>query len=126
MRTLTIYGASDDLVEIEDTGGPGFELGTEGTRFQVRRSDGKGGLEVSVAYGDDGAWAIATAPGMDGESDDGEYGIPPHWTLSLRQGRGRLPQGDGYPVYSMVLVAEVDDDIVFRWLDTNPEASDAD
>jgi hypothetical protein len=75
MKTLTIYGASDDLVEAHGIpGGDEFTVYPDTPyvgQIHVRARDGK--LNIHVIY--DGSWAFAIAP-QDGDNDT----LPP-WKI---------------------------------------------
>lgn len=60
MADLTIYGASDDLVEIEGVAGAD-EYNAEDVRLLVTCPDGRA-AEVHVAYVSGGVWAITYQP----------------------------------------------------------------
>lgn len=104
--TLRIYGASDDLIEIESAFGVREEFsaqplgGTGAGSFTVTSSDGSVGLRVHAIY--DGYWAFA--PG--GNWQLGEDEPAPDWPVRVSFGTQNAP------VYSMVLEIDVPVDVV--------------
>jgi hypothetical protein len=50
MSTITIYGASDDLVEVEGAIREEYDLGGEGTRLRLTAPDGDS-LDVYAQFG---------------------------------------------------------------------------
>jgi hypothetical protein len=107
MTTYIVYGASDDLVEIEGTDGTREELNAltpHPTRFELRTESFEEGLAVLAWYDFGGCWAVAPLP------IDEDTRIPGAWTYTLARG-GRTPGtvGPTPPVYSMVLTIDTGD-----------------
>lgn len=104
LKTVTIYGASDDLVEVE-----GEIAGADEFNPLDLLSDGKpwvatlvsesssAGLVVVVAYVATGTWAVGVAPLED-------VTFPAEWVVSLTR--------HDDPDYSCRLVLQVPDDTV--------------
>jgi hypothetical protein len=67
MNVVTIYGSSDDLVEVEVDGPVSFlPLGHDGETMaeltQMKLVGKDGALRVRVRYGDSSCWGIEVAP----------------------------------------------------------------
>lgn len=90
-HTVTIYGASDDLIEIEGTAPGCDEYNSEAATFIVRGEQHDdliaGRTRVTVAYVAPGVWSLDLAP-----VDDGIPMVPCVVDLSERY--------DGTPGYS--------------------------
>jgi hypothetical protein len=61
MADVTIYGASDDLVEIEGEAYGCDEYNTESATFVLTGERGEG-VRVSIFYTGPGVWAITASP----------------------------------------------------------------
>lgn len=104
MKKLIFYGASDDLAEVEgDHDGEYYIIGGRGT-FRLE-GHGATGVRVHLVYEDSGCWSVGVSPL--GEDTP----VPDSWTFTVQ------PRGieGGYPRYSAVLTAGVDDDVVVTW-----------
>jgi hypothetical protein len=71
MKEITIYGASDDLVEIDGGIREEFYCKNDFTTLLLESPDAT--AIVTVAYTKQGTWAVGLAPGDEG------IGIPDHW-----------------------------------------------
>jgi len=78
MKTITIYGASDDLIEIEGACPGCDEYSAEGEhdsyRGRIHISAGEETVVVHAIF--DGSWAFAICP------QDGDFDSMPKWTIA--------------------------------------------
>lgn len=104
--SITIYGASDDLVEI-DADGPALgidELPTDDAVIEIRsQADEAVGLNVRCWYADDGVWAVAVW-------QHGEKPLP--WPVAL----ATYDNGRSDP-YSVQVTIDCPDDVTATWRD---------
>lgn len=98
MKHLTIYGASDDLIEVEGDLEGCDEYNGEEAVFAIA------GLKVTVEYADAGVWAIKVA-----QLDEGDPVTAKNITLGVSNAIN--PEN---PPYSMQLDMDVPDDAVVR------------
>lgn len=101
MTELRIYGASDDLIELE--GAIEEELNVyDEHHFTLTAPDGQQ-ITIIGLYLPNGTWAFA--PAITGDDDDGSL---PDWNITIRQGNPDF----GEPAYTTVLVLDVPDGTV--------------
>jgi hypothetical protein len=109
MKTYVIYGASDDLVEVEGAIREEYncwdEHGAQLTlAYEVDTDHMRGGVRVHVKYELSGCWSVGISP------LDEDIPIPADWTFELRP--GSEPRDDvSAGRYTAVLFATVDDDV---------------
>lgn len=110
-KIVSVYGASDDLIEWDGCDGAD-EFNVYNPSFGEFLLESLAESEVMVViveYTDLGSWSIALAPWM---TDDGE-GVPmPSWPMSWAQ-------PTGCPDYSAHLTIECPDDVTLTRLDGN-------
>lgn len=102
MKTLKVYGASDDLIEIDGLNGRDeFGAYPKGNYagYMALRSRGVC-VHIHAIY--DGSWAFAVCP------QDGDYEKSPDWPI-------RRTFGADVP-YSETLEIDVPDDAVIEWV----------
>ena len=104
MTTYTVYGASDDLVEIEGTDGTREELsalGDDSARVIFGAPDGRAALAVIARYEAGGVWSVSPVPVNE------DTAIPEGWTWTVARGAAAFP---GPSRYTMVLTIDTGDD----------------
>jgi hypothetical protein len=98
MQNLKLYGASDDLIELEGVKGADefnvYPSGSYAGKITVKASDGA--INIHVIY--DGSWAFSICP-QDGDSDQ----MPP-WSITRDFGQDSR--------YSETIYIELPDDAV--------------
>jgi hypothetical protein len=109
MKTLHMYGASDDLIEVEGIAGEDEYSGTTNgnpyvTTFVVKSPSEPLGLEIHVLYA--GGWSFAVQPTEDKDGDFCEF---PNWPIRRTWGDGEYNRG-----YSELLEIDVPDDAVIK------------
>lgn len=87
---ITIYGASDDLVEVAGCDGAD-EFGTYADRWQgdLIGPDESERMRVHCWYDDDGCWQVGL-----GQVDE-DYQLPP-WPATISQAPAMNPDNPGY------------------------------
>lgn len=110
MKTLSMYGASDDLIEIEGIeGADEYYPNVTGkdpymAAFTVKSASQPLGLIIHVIYG--GGWCFAVQPTEDSDGDWCEF---PDWPIRRRWGGGNG--------YSELLEIDVPDDAVVKQIE---------
>lgn len=107
MKTLSMYGASDDLIEVEGIEGADEYNGMAHGKspyvmsFKVTSPSEPLGLEIHVCYA--GGWSFAVQPTEDSDLDFCEF---PAWPIRRSWGGGRG--------YSELLEIDVPDDAMIE------------
>ena len=102
MKNYRIYGASDDLIEVD--GDLREEYNADKGTFTLAAPDGAG-VRIHVKYESTGTWRVGLHA-LDEDQDIND------WRFVV------LPSGDparGEPAYSAVLVATAPDEAVLSW-----------
>ncbi len=103
MTTITIYGASDDLVEVQGCDGAG-EFSSDAWQGDLVAPGGTEQMRVHCWYNDDGCWQVGVGQTIE------DCQLPP-WPLSVTQAPAMSPDNQGY---SALLTIDAPDG---TWLD---------
>jgi hypothetical protein len=86
--TITIYGASDDLVEVQGCDGAD-EFNSDAWQGDLIAPGGTGQMRVHCWYNDDGCWQVGVGQVIE------DCQLPP-WPISITQAPAMNPDNSGY------------------------------
>ena len=107
---ITIYGASDDLVEVEGCEGAD-EFCTDRWQGDLVAPGGTEQMRVHCWYGDDGCWQVGVGQTIE------DVQLPP-WPITITQAPAMNPANPGYSVLLSIGAPEGT-----RLVNVKPEAS---